>query len=582
MKRTLNRAIIFIHKTSFPSITLALLFLIISFPAVCLSEVRIDKSTKERIHRQLSTSPLAIVPQLNKITTGFGNINSKEFYYVKSVDKIFFQDAGINANITGISYKKDGIIFKLSNDMLGEGRIRLVFPTEKRLDLSYEDVVAAIKDALSSHDNLSVVINKRTNTYHSHNSNHLPAKDDSIVTTLTNAHANGYKPCGYCFIHVAYIPDQKQEEKLARQGAAALRFNAPLIVDDSTQDYIKSVGKSVLEKWPIPLIGYDYKFQVIDDNEPNAVALPGGHIMVTSGLLSGVENREELEAALAHEIAHVEKRHSLREYQIEYEKMQAQGALAAFGAAAAGIAGASSNQNMTAASLAVTAVAMIAIETIDNGYAKEHEKEADELVLLYFQRNKMDKGNLENIFKKFSFLSLAKTYDPDPESATHPYFEERIAFSREAKVVKLNEHQFILNKRNYYPVHIDFAYQSYYGGETSIVLYIDDQDMLDKLDRNSDDVKLVVLDQREKKIFRMKRHGIVRDTWGGYITLRAKYNSLLKNIREVALQLEIPERAVTTVVDLGTSDQQSRTENYNFVINRNRPLGAKRDKGGDE
>ncbi len=58
--------------------------------------------------------------------------------------------------------------------------------------------------------------------------------------------------------------------------------------------------------------GYAFQFHVISDTNVNAFAVPGGHIFIHTGLLGAVETPEEIAGVLAHEIAHVTKRHGFR------------------------------------------------------------------------------------------------------------------------------------------------------------------------------------------------------------------------------------------------------------------------------
>ena len=62
----------------------------------------------------------------------------------------------------------------------------------------------------------------------------------------------------------------------------------------------------------LPNNKYKFKPQIIDTPIPNAVALPGGRILVTTGLFRVADRPEEIAGVLAHEIAHVTKRHGLR------------------------------------------------------------------------------------------------------------------------------------------------------------------------------------------------------------------------------------------------------------------------------
>ncbi|MDG1022864.1 MAG: M48 family metallopeptidase [Flavobacteriaceae bacterium] len=75
-------------------------------------------------------------------------------------------------------------------------------------------------------------------------------------------------------------------------------------------DSVVWVVSSHLQK-ELNLTEYDYKIQVIDSPEVNAFTLPGGRIYVNKGLLKFCDSAEQLAAVLAHEMGHVEKRHTI-------------------------------------------------------------------------------------------------------------------------------------------------------------------------------------------------------------------------------------------------------------------------------
>jgi predicted Zn-dependent protease len=62
----------------------------------------------------------------------------------------------------------------------------------------------------------------------------------------------------------------------------------------------------------LPKTGLEFKFHIIENPLPNAFALPGGNVMVTTGLLALVEPPEELAGVIAHELAHVTQKHGFR------------------------------------------------------------------------------------------------------------------------------------------------------------------------------------------------------------------------------------------------------------------------------
>jgi predicted Zn-dependent protease len=62
----------------------------------------------------------------------------------------------------------------------------------------------------------------------------------------------------------------------------------------------------------LPKTGVEYKFYIVDDPMPNAFALPGGHVLVNTGLLDLSKRPEELLGVVAHEVAHVTEKHGFR------------------------------------------------------------------------------------------------------------------------------------------------------------------------------------------------------------------------------------------------------------------------------
>jgi len=74
----------------------------------------------------------------------------------------------------------------------------------------------------------------------------------------------------------------------------------------------------LLETMVMPLLNavdnprFDYQFYIVNDADVNAFALPGGYIVINSGLILAVESAEEFLGVIAHEISHVSEQHGLR------------------------------------------------------------------------------------------------------------------------------------------------------------------------------------------------------------------------------------------------------------------------------
>ena len=99
----------------------------------------------------------------------------------------------------------------------------------------------------------------------------------------------------------------EQEIDWGRQAFQGIRGTLKVEAAGAAHDAVRSIGSRLTRG-----SRYLYEFHVADDSTINAFALPGGVIVVHSGLIAATKRPEELAGVLAHEIQHVESRHSLR------------------------------------------------------------------------------------------------------------------------------------------------------------------------------------------------------------------------------------------------------------------------------
>ncbi len=102
---------------------------------------------------------------------------------------------------------------------------------------------------------------------------------------------------------------EEEEIAIGRQAAGNLLGAAPLVNDLALQRYVNRVGRWVASQ--SERAGLNWHFGVIDSNDINAFAAPGGYIFVTKGLYLLLHNESELAGVLAHEVGHVIRRHHL-------------------------------------------------------------------------------------------------------------------------------------------------------------------------------------------------------------------------------------------------------------------------------
>ena len=85
---------------------------------------------------------------------------------------------------------------------------------------------------------------------------------------------------------------------------------AKIINDPVIAEYVNRVGQNLVRNSDAKV---PFTIKVIDSEEVNAFALPGGFFFVNSGLIMKADNEAELAGVMAHEIAHVAARHGTRQ-----------------------------------------------------------------------------------------------------------------------------------------------------------------------------------------------------------------------------------------------------------------------------
>ena len=103
---------------------------------------------------------------------------------------------------------------------------------------------------------------------------------------------------------------QEEEITIGRQIAGNLLGASPLVKDKRLQKYVNDVGRWVASQSERPDL--PWHFGVIESNDVNAFAAPGGYIFLTRGLYRLLGNEADLAGVLAHEIGHVIRQHHLK------------------------------------------------------------------------------------------------------------------------------------------------------------------------------------------------------------------------------------------------------------------------------
>ena len=103
----------------------------------------------------------------------------------------------------------------------------------------------------------------------------------------------------------------QQEVQLGAQSAADINRQLPIITNANIHSYINQLGNSIAQRADPRGIGY--RFYVVNSNQVNAFAIPGGHVYINRGLIQRSSNMSEVAGVLAHEIGHVVQRHGIEQ-----------------------------------------------------------------------------------------------------------------------------------------------------------------------------------------------------------------------------------------------------------------------------
>jgi predicted Zn-dependent protease len=179
------------------------------------------------------------------------------------------------------------------------------------------------------------------------------------------------------------LMSESQELAIGRQTHDQVLKEYGRYDDPGLQSYVQQVGQRLAERsHRADLV---YRFTVIDSEEVNAFALPGGYIYITRGMLALLDSEAELAAVLGHEIGHVTARHSVRQYTAQ----QAAGIGYTVGAIFLPELRTAGAQNV----YSLFGGALI------RGYGREHELEADGLGAEYLARSGYDPNAMIQVIR---------------------------------------------------------------------------------------------------------------------------------------------------------------------------------------
>lgn len=213
-----------------------------------------------------------------------------------------------------------------------------------------------------------------------------------------------------------------EEHYIGRSVAAEVFARYRASGDEAKMAYLSRVGRAVAQASDRPETFGGYHFQLLESDEINAFAAPGGFIFVTTGTLALCEDEDVLAGVLAHEVAHVVKKHGLN----AISKSRLTEAFAVLTGEAAQVL--TDHQATELAGTLAGTVGDISRSLMETGYSRGAEEDADELGTIYAARAGYDPRGIER------FLLAMRAREGVAEGGflkTHPRAEDRLETVRE-------------------------------------------------------------------------------------------------------------------------------------------------------
>ncbi len=202
------------------------------------------------------------------------------------------------------------------------------------------------------------------------------------------------------------IPTDSEVE-IGKEVAKEVEATEKVLNNSTVQNYVNTIGQKIAKKCDRKDVKYTFK--VLDSDEINAFACPGGYIYIYSGLMKMMDNEAQLAAVLAHEVGHVVARHSMKRLQAVYGySLVMEIALG-------------DKMGKTARQIVDASAGLIL-----QGYGRENEYEADNLGVLYEKKAGYNPNGMVQLFTKFKQMEGKPPNAFEKLLSSHPPASDRI------------------------------------------------------------------------------------------------------------------------------------------------------------
>lgn len=214
-------------------------------------------------------------------------------------------------------------------------------------------------------------------------------------------------------IEVPRITD-KEEVDIGREIAAEVEAEFGIYQDKTQLAQVAEIAQAIIPYVDRPHM--PYTFTLLNTDEINAFAVPGGFVYITRGMLNFVRNDDELAGVIGHEIAHIARRHGTNRLE----------ALALASAAGRALLEQDARLEDIYETEEGTFATEMATMLLLNGWSRDNEFEADEYGTIYMTQAGYDPQAVNRLFKRMDGAFAEESDTLSRLLDTHPPFADRI------------------------------------------------------------------------------------------------------------------------------------------------------------
>ena len=214
----------------------------------------------------------------------------------------------------------------------------------------------------------------------------------------------------------------EKEIAMGKQYAMEIERQAKIVDDPIIAEYVNRVGQNLVRNSDVKV---PVSIKVLETDEPNAMALPGGFFFVNTGLLKLAQNESEIAGVMGHELAHIAARHATRQM------------------TRAGIVNLATIPMMILgggwAMYGIYQATNLLIPITFLKFSREFESEADMLGLQYMYKAGYDPNGFVDIFERLESMEKRKPGTISKMFTSHPPTGDRIVKVQEITAKYLKE-----------------------------------------------------------------------------------------------------------------------------------------------